>query len=140
MRFWDTSALLPLCLQEPQTGKLRNLFDQDAEVTVWWGTLIEGYSALARLRREEVLTEKEEGQARDLFKQLASIWTEIQPSGPIRDQAVRALFIHPLRSADALQLAASLVWSGSQTRELGFVCLDHRLRKAAHREGYTVLP
>ncbi len=140
MRFWDTSALLPLCLQEPQTAMLRNLFDRDGEMTVWWGTLIEGYSALARLRREGVLTEREEGQARGFFNLLAGIWTEIQPSHPLRDQAARALFIHALRAADALQLAASLVWSGGQTRNLGFVCLDHRLKEAAYREGFQVFP
>ncbi len=47
---------------------------------------------------------------------------------------------HPLKSADALQLAAALVWAGNTTRDHHFVCLDKRLRKAAGKEGFRILP
>ncbi len=140
MKFWDTSTLLPLCLQEPQTGKVQALVQQDGDLVVWWGSLIEGYSALARLRREQVLTSEEELQSRQMILRLSSQWTEVRPSNLVRDQASRVLLLHPLRAADALQLAAALVWAGSQTTSLEFVCLDHRLREAAAREGFQVLP
>ncbi|GJL53387.1 MAG: hypothetical protein NPIRA02_05190 [Nitrospirales bacterium] len=140
MKFWDTSALLPICLQEPQTTQVKNLIKQDDNIVAWWGTLVEGYSAFARLRREEVLTEKDEFQSRQILTRLAGVWTEVRPSNPVRDHAGRVLLLHPLRAADALQLAAALVWSGRQTTYSGFVCLDHRLREAARREGFQVLP
>ncbi len=140
MKFWDTSTLLPLCLQEPQTGKVQALVQQDGDLVVWWGSLIEGYSALARLRREQVLTSEEELQSRQMILRLSSQWTEVRPSNLVRNQASRVLLLHPLRAADALQLAAALVWAGSQTTSLEFVCLDHRLREAAAREGFQVLP
>jgi predicted nucleic acid-binding protein len=140
MKFWDTSALLPLCLKEPQTGKVQDLVQQDGDLVVWWGALIEGYSALAHLRREQVLTSEEELQSRQMFLRLSSQWTEVRPSNLVRDQASRVLLLHPLRAADALQLAAALVWAGSQTTSLEFVCLDHRLREAAAREGFQVIP
>lgn len=140
MKFWDTSALLPLCLKEPQTGKVQDLVQQDGDLVVWWGALIEGYSALARLRREKVLTREEELQSRQMFLRLSSQWTEVRPSNLVRDQASRVLLLHPLRAADAVQLAAALVWAGSQTTSLEFVCLDHRLREAAAREGFQVIP
>lgn len=140
MKFWDTSALLPLCLQESQTSVLRKLVDQDGEIVAWWGALIEGYSALARLRREEELTMEQESHARQLLTRLASFWAEVRPSNLVRDQAARALLIHPLRAADALQLAAALIWSGNQTTDQEFVCLDHRLRDAAYQEGFKVVP
>lgn len=140
MKFWDTSALLPLCLQESQTSVLRKLVDQDGEIVAWWGALIEGYSALARLRREEELTMEQESHARQLLTRLASFWAEVRPSNLVRDQAARALLIHPLRAADALQLAAALIWSGNQTTDQEFVCLDHRLRGAAYQEGFKVVP
>lgn len=57
-----------------------------------------------------------------------------------REQAGRALLLHPLRAADALQLAAALVWSRGQVAGHHFVCLDQRFREAARREGFTVLP
>ena len=140
MKFWDTSALLPLCLKEPQTGKVQDLVQQDGDLVVWWGALIEGYSALARLRREQVLMSEEELQSRQVFLRLSSQWTEVRPSNLVRDQASRVLLLHPLRAADALQLAAALVWAGSQTTSLEFVCLDQRLREAAAREGFQVIP
>jgi predicted nucleic acid-binding protein len=75
-----------------------------------------------------------------MFLRLSSQWTEVRPSNLVRDQASRVLLLHPLRAADALQLAAALVWAGSQTTSLEFVCLDHRLREAAAREGFQVIP
>ena len=36
-------------------------------------------------------------------------WTEVPPIERVRDQASRLLRVHPLRAADALQLAAALV-------------------------------
>jgi hypothetical protein len=47
---------------------------------------------------------------------------------------------HPLRAADALQLAAALVWCDEAPQGTAFVCLDDRLRDAARREGFAVLP
>ena len=139
MRFWDTSAILPLCVQEPQTDRVQELVNQDGDLVVWWGALIEGYSAFARLRREEVWSSEEELQSRSLLARMSAHWTEVQPSNLVRDQAARVLLLHPLRAADALQLAAALVWSGGQTTSLEFVCLDHRLREAASREGFFVI-
>jgi predicted nucleic acid-binding protein len=140
MKFWDTSALLPLCLKEPQTEKVQDLVRQDGDLVAWWGALIEGYSALARLRGEQVLTGEEELQSRQVFLRLSSQWTEVRPSNLVRDQSSRVLLLHPLRAADALQLAAALVWAGSQIPSLEFVCLDQRLREAAAREGFQVIP
>jgi hypothetical protein len=39
-----------------------------------------------------------------------------------------------------LQLAAALVWCGGQTRGAEVVSFDSRLREAALREGFGVLP
>jgi hypothetical protein len=44
------------------------------------------------------------------------------------------------RAADTLQLAASLVWCRERPVGRSFVCLDARLREAAVREGFSVLP
>ncbi len=42
--------------------------------------------------------------------------------------------------ADALQLAAALSVCAEHPEQLPFVCLDDRLREAARREGFPVLP
>jgi len=140
MKFWDASAVLPLCLQDPHTLNLKKLSAHDGAVVAWWGTVVECYSTLARLRREEVLTPADETQARTVLHALMASWTEIEPSIVVREQAGRVLLLHPLRDADAMQLAAAIVWASGQATGHEFVCLDHRLREAAYREGFTILP
>ena len=110
MRFWDASALIPLCLQEQQTGLLKKLAQEDEAIVAWWGSPVECLSALARLRREDALSPAEEEQAQTVLRALMTAWTEVEPSGLVREQAGRVLRLHPLRAADALQLAAALVW------------------------------
>lgn len=140
MRFWDASALIPLCLQERQSTALKRLAQEDESLAVWWGSSVECLSAFARLRREAVLSETEEEQARVILRALQGALTEIEPTPAVREQAGRVLRLHPLRAADALQLAAALVWCQGDPLQHGFVCLDQRLREAARREGFTVFP
>lgn len=101
---------------------------------------MECLSLFARLRREAVLSETEEEQARVVLRALQGSVTEIEPTPAVREQAGRVLRLHPLRAADALQLAAALVWCQGDPLQHGFVCLDPRLREAARREGFTVFP
>jgi uncharacterized protein len=140
MRFWDASALIPLCLQERQSTALKRLAQEDESLAVWWGSSVECLSAFARLRREAVLSETEEEQACLILRALQGALTEIEPTPAVREQAGRVLRLHPLRAADALQLAAALVWCQGDPLQHGFVCLDQRLREAARREGFTALP
>ena len=135
MRFWDSSALVPLILGQPQTGAARRLIKQDPELVVWWGSAIECASAIARLRRERHLAAGAEHQARALLDILRASWFEIQPGDAVREQALRLLRLHPLRAADALQLAAAVEWAGSPPVG-GVVTFDDRLGEAARREGF----
>ena len=140
MKFWDASAIVPLCLDEPWTPLLTQVLAEDALMVVWWGSLVECWSAFARLRRDGIFQTSDEEQARTLLAHLATAWTEILPSQAVRDHAARALQWHPLRAADALQLAAALVWVQGQPLGHPFVCLDRRLRAAAQREGFFLIP
>jgi predicted nucleic acid-binding protein len=64
---------------------------------------------------------------------------QIRPSQRVRQRALRLLRIHPLRAADALQLAAALVACDDDPTTLAFVCSDQRLSDAATTEGFLVL-
>ncbi len=136
MRFWDSSALVPLCLTQRISDRARKLYDEDPELVVWWGSPVECASALARLRREAVIDAEGETDARAVLGRLAETWYEVQPGGPVREQAIRLLRIHPLRAADALQLAAGLEWGGPAPSG-GFITFDDRLKEAARREGFS---
>lgn len=140
MRFWDSSALVPLFVRQPSSDLAANLLSQDGEAALWWGTPVEVESAFVRLLRERVLDEAGAEAARTLFADLRESALEVEPSREIRAYAVRLLSAHPLRAADALQLAAGRVWSDAGAGGAGFVSFDARLRTAAEAEGFTVLP
>ena len=140
MRFWDTSAVVPLLVTESASPRVRRLVEADPALVVWWSTRTEAVSALARQRRAGVLDPGHEAQARRVLEALATAWTEVSPSGPLRERAERLLGVHALRAADAFQLSAALLWSRGRTMGQAFVSFDDRLREAAGREGFTVLP
>lgn len=140
MKFWDASALLPLCKKELATGSVRSEYEGDPEVIVWWGTRVECVSALARSAREGALSRDQQVEVRALLQTLLEAAQEVTPTEEVRSRAERLLALHPLRAADSLQLAAALVWARERTAGVGFVSLDERLREAAGREGFSVLP
>lgn len=139
MRFWDSSALVPLLLAEPASSRMLKLYQDDPVLLVWWGTEVELTSALARLERENALQPEEVSQALTRLHALRSAWHEVLPSEEVREAARRFLRVHPLRTMDALQLAAAFVASRGRPSQLAFVCLDARLLLAAKREGFPVL-
>jgi hypothetical protein len=47
--------------------------------------------------------------------------------------------VHPLRSADSVQLPAAVIAADREPAALEIVSLDARLASAARREGFTVL-
>jgi predicted nucleic acid-binding protein len=136
VRFWDSSALVPLCLQQPRTDLALRWLDEDPEQVVWWGSAVECASAVARLHREGHLTDRDEAAARDLLAALQASWFEVQPGDSVREQAFRLLRLHPLRAADALQLAAAMTWGGSPLAGT-LLTFDERLAAAARREGFA---
>jgi uncharacterized protein len=138
--FWDASAVVPLLVHEPRSKEMRALAESDVGRALWWGTVIECNSALCRVEREGGLTPPRRRAASAMLAELADSSAEVQPVDAVRARAVRLLAVHPLRSADALQLAAAMAWCREQPAGRAFVCLDDRLRAAAAAEGFDVLP
>jgi len=139
MRFWDSSAIVPLLVAEPSTRALVDEFVRDPELVVWWGTEVECVSALARLEREDLIDARAMGEALARLDGLALAWHEIQPGARARQVAVRLLRTHNLRAADAFQLAAAIAAAEDSPGSLPLVTLDGRLATAAEREGFRVL-
>jgi hypothetical protein len=140
MKFWDASAIVPLCCREQSTMQLRTLLRSDRDLVVWWSTLVECHSAIERLVREKKLGPSDQLKAMRALGMLEARWIEVEAGDLARQQALRALKLHNLRTGDALQLGAALVWAQLRPRRREFVCLDARLREAAAIEGFTVLP
>ena len=139
MRFWDTSALVPTLTVEATSDAVRSLLARDADVLAWWGTRVECVSALARLERQALVTAEDFTASLARLVEASSSWQEIEPGDRLRDVAMRLLRTHPLRTADAFQLAAAIVAADGEPRSLQFVTLDARLALAAQREGFPVV-
>ena len=139
MRFWDSSALVPLLVDESSSAAVLGLYESDPEVIAWWATEIECVSALARLERDGSLAQASMGEGIRRLDGLTRAWREIQPVAPVRTAAIRLLRVHPLRTADALQLGAAIVAAEGHASTLEFVTLDDRLAQAADREGFPVV-
>ena len=139
MKFWDSSALVPLLVAEASTSRLQAVAAKDPAMLVWWGTPVECMSALTRLEREEALAPQAMAVAAGRLQELAGAWHEVEPSDVVREAAMRFLRVHTLRAADALQLAAAFAASEGRPPSLEFVTLDDRLAAVARREGFVVL-
>jgi predicted nucleic acid-binding protein len=137
MRFWDSSALVPLLLDEPRTVRARGILAEDPDMVVWWASPVECASAFSRLRREGTVSRRDEGVLVRRLEELRSRCHEMVPGDQVRTQAMRVLRLHPLRSADALQLAAAIEWVGAPSGGT-LVTFDERLASAAEAEGFVV--
>ena len=138
--FWDSSALVPLLIPESQSAALAALVGDDKEATIWWATPLECHCALHRRHRDHPLAAKEMAGAIERIRTVVEHVDTVSPSDELRRRAARLLALHPLRAADALQLAAALLWCEEQPHAEGFVSLDAKLRDAALKEGFSVLP
>lgn len=139
MKFWDTSAVVPLLVTQPTSDRLRAFLERDAAMMVWWATEVECNSALRRIEREGIVTTEAIEEAGRRLNDFVSSWQEIEPSNAVREAATRILRFHPLRAADALQLGAAYLAAGRHTASLEFVSLDDRLIAAARKEGFVVI-
>jgi uncharacterized protein len=139
MKFWDASAIVPLLVRESCSDPVRALAANDPAMLVWWGSQLECVSALCRRERAGVLAPRGLDTALRALQQLASYWDEIEPAPLVREIAERFLRVHPLRAADALQLAAAYVGSERRPASFEFITLDQRLASAAQKEGFAVL-
>lgn len=108
-------------------------------MAVWAWTPVECLSALFRLVREGRLGEEGLRRARSQLGELRFAWYELNDLDAVGTRAERCLSLHPLRAADAGQLAAALLLSDRLGRIHPFVTLDRRLAEAARREGLEVL-
>ncbi len=134
--YWDTSALIPLLLQEATTPFYRKLA-QESEILTWWGAPVECASGIERRAREDEMRENVAAAYRNLNELIAG-WKEIHPSEPLRRSAIRLLRAHRLRAGDALHLAAATIASDFAPSTVRFLTEDVRLKDVAEREGFVI--
>lgn len=139
MRFWDTSALIPLIVAERTTSRAERLLRADPNVVVWTLTRVELLSALARRRRQEPSAARRLLAARREILSAWQHWSEITAVEVVRRYAERVVETHPIRAGDALQIGAALVAAEDDPATLEFVTFDQQQAAAAEREGFRVV-
>lgn len=139
MKFWDSSALVPLVCREAQSARCRAWLREDPVMVVWALAATEVVSALARRRREDGLSAPRFTAAKRRLAGLEAAWSEVANLDAVRARARRLLEAHSLRAADALHLAAALLAVEERPHGVSFVTFDLRLADAAEREGFESL-
>jgi uncharacterized protein len=138
MRFWDSSAMVPLILAERESSWARRLLKADPVGLVWSLSPVEVRSALARRFRDGDLSAGGYGVACQRVDRFFQAFSQVLALEVVRARAIRVLDLHPLRAADSLQLAAAIIAAKDRPQDLSFVTLDQRLAEAARREGFPV--
>ena len=139
MRFWDTSALVPLLILERGTPAAARWLREDPVVIVWTLSRVELLSALARHRREAPKDAAILTAARRDLRDAWERWSEVTAVDAVRQQAERIVEIYPLKAADALQIGAALVAARQNPALHEFVTFDQALAASAEGEGLRVL-
>lgn len=77
MRFWDSSALVPLVVEEPTSLACRRVLRADPAIVVWALARAEVHSALWRLRRLRLLEGRSLRRAQLRLDRLSRRWDEV---------------------------------------------------------------
>ena len=138
--FWDTSAIVPLCVRQTASQDFRTLWRKTSRIIVWWGTTIEVRSAISRLHQEKFIDAIGLQYALARLEVMRRKWAEIVPSEKVRNLAETLPDAYGLRALDSCQLAAALVWCNEKPNGRFFVCDDTKLSVAARKAGFSVKP
>jgi hypothetical protein len=140
--FWDAPANVPLVFPESRSDDVGTVSAMPDDLVIWWARLLSvtlpGFVVTGRARQRCPTFAVGGGLQR--LRELTAEALVVLPDDMRRARAERLLATHPRRAADARQLAAALTWSEEQPSSERFVCLDKRLREAARREGFSLLP
>lgn len=138
--FWDSSALVPLCVRQTASQDFRRLWRQSSRIIVWSGATVEIRSALARLRRNDEIDAKGLQFSLKRLEAMRRQWREIITGDKLRSIAEDLPDSDGLRALDSFQLAAALVWCKEKPKGRLFICDDKRLSEAAEKKGFIVKP
>jgi predicted nucleic acid-binding protein len=139
VKFWDTSALVPLLVDEETTTEVRQLFVRDPDVVIWLLTSVELLSAIGRLGRRAAGIDDLVPALRSEAVELVSRCVVVSEVDGVRRRAERLVGVHPIAAADAMQIGAALVACEDRPERLEIVTLDAQLARCAQLEGFRVI-
>lgn len=139
MNYFDTSALVKRFVAEQGSDRVERLIREGQPIATSRIAYAEVYSALARRRREGVLSSKALAQASQDFEQDWRGFVRVDLLDEILFLARDLIRKIPLRGFDAIHLASALTMSSQFRGSIVFVAADSRLLEAAESEGLRIL-
>jgi predicted nucleic acid-binding protein len=138
VKFWDSSAIVPLVIQQALSKFSLKLLKSDPVQLVSFTTYCEVYSALSRLEREGFLPADRFATSEQQLNRLAKAWHVVTFSAAVESETKRLLRIHSIKCADAFQLASAINCCDRDFEAFSFVTFDQKLGITATREGFRV--
>jgi predicted nucleic acid-binding protein len=135
----ESSAVLAWLLGEPAAPAVRRALAAAERVVASTLTPLECGRALARAVALGLLRPDDARAAARLLDHATRGWALLEMTGPTLDRAARPFPVDPVRTLDALHLAAALEFQ-SALGALTILALDARIRDNATALGMTAAP
>lgn len=138
-RFFDSSALVKLYLEEPETPEVVAFFEEGWPLvsTFTWAEVL---ATLSRALKNRALTLDEFNQLRQKFQDDFQRMVEIPFDDHVLFWADQGAEKVQLRGGDLTQLASALTLRLPERSQLDFITYDKDLWRAAQAQGFTALP
>jgi hypothetical protein len=136
--YLDTCALVKLYVKEPGSAAVRAACDRSEALATSRLSYVEAHAAAARRAREGDLSQKAKARFAENWERDWQNYAIVEVSEVVCRLAVELAGRHPLRAADAVQLASALFLRESARQSILFLCFDERLVAAAQAEGLAV--
>ncbi|MFJ4046775.1 type II toxin-antitoxin system VapC family toxin [Microbacterium sp. NPDC089987] len=134
--YLDTSALVPLLVEEAGTPIALRLWRDATQVACSRLVVVEAAAAIAMGRRAGRLSESEHDALQENATRLIRDMTLIEAYSDIVGQAAELAVRHSLRGYDATHLATA---TRIRARDVLFASGDRMLLRAANDEGFTTI-
>jgi len=137
IRYYDSSALVKRYVREERSTRVRRLLRAGLAATARL-SVVEMVSAFARRAREGDLARVDLDRVVDLVRRDADRLVLVELSQAVAARASDLLLAHPLRAADAVQLASCILLREEADRDVRLTTYDRALASAAAAEGIAV--
>jgi predicted nucleic acid-binding protein len=134
--YFDASALAKRYVEEEHSSEVQRWLDESTPAVCRLSE-VEIASALSRRCREGLISLADRDRALATLEADLQAVHVIELTQEVFQAARAALLRHPLRAADAIQLACALVSRDRLQSPIAFLTFDDRLASAPEREGLT---
>lgn len=135
----ESSAILAWLLDEAAAPQVRRLLGAATIIVASDLTLIECDRVLLRAVALGEINEADSADRRAHLAAAASRWQVLHVAGEVVERARKPFTAEPIRTLDAIHLAAALT-ARAYLAGLGLLSLDDRVRSAGKRLGFELLP